>query len=382
MREPRRLRAPLAIAAACVLLAVSAVVYLHPVSLGRQAPPPAASPVAMPGIFRFGDLGVISGREAWVCLRSASSGLLYATSDGGRTWRKLPIPQVDDKYGVQPIDATHGLLQLGRGLYATSNGGRSWHVVPLPPGETFGLGARFLTPAQGWYLDLAVDPNRPEQATALWWTSNGGASWRMLWRVDAAHPTAGGVPFYGYKYVLGFRDALTGWLSVRVGSSGRLLQTSDGGRSWSEVPLPLPTTALPTHVEVLSGGAAVLLAVSGAAWVALPSRDGGRTWEEPRAVPIGAPSPGSGPDRPYFVDHDHWAVADGTRLHVTADAGRTWGDVEAVLPEGLTSLHDLWLTSTGAGWATADDAKGGTYVLHTIDSGSHWSDTHVPHLSP
>ncbi len=379
MGDRRQLRALLTVGAAGVVLAASAAIYLHPVPLGRPAPRPAATMATLPGIFRFGDLEVISGREAWVCLRSSTGGLLYTTRDGGRTWHELPIPPVDGKHSLQVIDAMHGLLQLGHGLYATPDGGRSWHPVPLPPGETFGPGAHFLTPAQGWYLDLEVDPNRPEQATALWWTSNGGASWHERWRVDAAHPTAGGVPFYGYKYVLGFRDASTGWLVVTVGSSGRLLQTSDGGHSWSEVPLPLPATALVVDLEVLPGGSAVLLAGSGAALLALPSRDEGQTWEEPRAVPIGAQLPGR-PGRPSFVDHDHWAVADGSGLRVTADAGRTWRVVQAALPDGFTALHDLRLTASGEGWATADSASGGTHVLHTTDGGSHWSDASVPHL--
>ncbi len=97
-------------------------------------------------------------------------------------------------------------------------------------------------------------------------------------------------------------------------------------------------------------------------------------------MPIGASRPGPGPDRPSFVDHDHWAVADGSRLRLTADAGRTWRVVEAALPDGFPALHDLWLTASGEGWATADRASGSTRVLRTTDAGSHWSEARVPHL--
>ncbi len=132
--------------------------------------------------------------------------------------------------------------------------------------------------------------------------------------------------------------------------------------------LPLSETTAIEHLELLPGGAAVLLARSGTGWLALPSRDGGRTWEEGRPVPIPTPALGPGENRPSFVDHDHWALADGSKLHVTSDAGRTWRDVAASLPAGVTVLDDLWLTAGGQGWATGNYAGD---VLHTTDGGVH-----------
>ena len=147
-----------------------------------------------------------------------------ATNDAGRTWRELPVPAsvgADEKLGLQVIDETHAMLQLGRGLLATSNGGRTWRGMPLPQGQRVGFGAQFLDPQQGWYIDRAVYPGQSEQPTAMWWTSNGGASWSERWRVDAQPPQVGGVPLEEIKYVLGFRDRAPvgspcGWAASRV----------------------------------------------------------------------------------------------------------------------------------------------------------------------
>jgi len=386
MGEPTRLRAVLAIAVACTVVVVSAVGYLRLWPMRFATPRPASSVVSQPATVRLQDLEVISGRSAWAWLVEVPLGasIVLASNDAGRTWRKVPVPTsagANQKLGLQVIDGTHATLQLSRGLLATSNGGRTWREMALPPGERAGFGAQFLDPQQGWYIERAVYPGQMEQPTSMWWTSNGGASWSELWRVDAQHPQVGGVSLQGIKYVLGFRDRATGWLSVWMGSSGCLLATSDGGRSWSPVDLPLGEPAVAADLKLLPGGAAVLLMRTHSGWLALPSRNGGRTWEEPQRVPIGPPLPGGAYDRPSFIDHDHWVVAAGSRLRVTSDAGRTWRDVDVSLPAGITGLHDLWLMAGGRGWATASHGSSNLRALYTSDGGVHWSQLHVPYLT-
>ena len=151
MGEPRRLRAALAMAAACVVLIASAVAYLRPLpSLGHSTPPTA--PTSLPASGRLQDLEPVSGTVAWAWLVTAPLGapLVYRTTDAGRSWHELKVPTaVDQKFGIQVLDRNHGTLQMGHGLYATADGGRTWRRVPLPPGESFGLGARFLSPSVG-----------------------------------------------------------------------------------------------------------------------------------------------------------------------------------------------------------------------------------------
>jgi photosystem II stability/assembly factor-like uncharacterized protein len=337
----------------------------------------------LPVSAEFNDLKAVSGGSAWVSLRTTSGeSLVYGTSDGGLSWRTIAIPTEasNNKEGIQLVDEIHGFVQHGHGLLATADGGRTWRAVPLPPGYTFGLGARFLTASKGWYQDLGVNPNQTAQPSSMWWTSNAGASWSLLWRVTADQPAAGAIPLDGVKYVLGF-DGSLGWLSLRLGSSQRLLFTQDGGHTWSESALPGGEPVVLGSVVPLPGDAAILLARgNGARWWAIRSGDGGRTWADRVSIPI-TETPGSF-DSPAFIDRDHWMVTGGAVIHATSDAGRTWHDVHPKLPAGIFALHDLWIFPGGRGWATGSDAvRGGSlHVLVTADGAATFTLSPVPHL--
>lgn len=100
-----------------------AIAYLHPALPGAGKRPVLANVLPPDGAAPIQSLQVLSGRVAWV-LTSGADGrsYLYATEDGGRTWRKLSIP-AGAAFGIQLLDARHGTLQLRDGLYATSDAG-------------------------------------------------------------------------------------------------------------------------------------------------------------------------------------------------------------------------------------------------------------------
>lgn len=194
------------------------------------------------------------------------------------------------------------------------------------------------------------------------------------------------MPLDGSKYVLGFRDSSTGWLEVTQrtattpGTASTPLMTSDGGRTWSPVNIPLHEAAGFTDLELPSDGSAILVAKTGSGYLALPSGDGGLTWEEARPIPI-VTTPDHGPNRVSFIDHDHWATAGASLLQMTSDAGRTWRTMHASLPAGVVALVDVWLTGSGEGWATGEDGSGRLRVLRTTDGGADWSLSPVPYLA-
>jgi photosystem II stability/assembly factor-like uncharacterized protein len=276
-----------------------------------------------------------------------------ATSDGGRTWRPVAItPDATlNKYGFQVIDQSNVLLQLSHGLMATSDAGRTWHQVLLPPGQSFGLGAHFLSPKEGWYQDLAAYPNQSAQPS---------------------------IPLDGAKFVLGF-DGTVGWMSVRISSnSERFVETTDAGQQWSETALPVDRPAIVYEVRKLGDGSAVLIAVANNRWWAMTSSDGGRTWTDPEPIPIAAPTNRGGYDRPTFLDSARWLVSDGSVIRATSDGGHNWHDIHAHLPAEVNALRDLWLFPDGKGWATATDAANREYVVRTDNGGSSWTLAPVP----
>ena len=384
MTDARRVRAVAVIGIVILVLVVTAAGYLR---LGpfRQSPSQSrstATPLSAFATGQFKDFQAVSAASAWIFMTTLDGGpLLYRTSDSGRSWQAIAVPQagVDQKFGFQLIDRNTGMVQLGHGLMSTGNGGQTWQEVPLPAGQTFGLGAHFLTANKGWYQDLAAYPNQSAQPSSMWWTSNRGASWSLLWQVNADHPSDGPIPLDGTKFVLGF-DGSLGWLSIREGDSDHLVETFDGGRTWSETPLPPSGQILLFDLRLLPDGSAILIARSNGSWRAIKSNDGGRTWADSRQVPITSPLGTGVYDRPAVLDYRHWVFADGAVLRSTSDGGQTWSDVHGHMPQGIRALHDLWLFPGGKGWATGTDASDGYHLLTTSDGGSTWALSLVPHL--
>jgi photosystem II stability/assembly factor-like uncharacterized protein len=112
------------------------------------------------------------------------------TTDGGRTWTvrarvtppsspvgSISISDYLDGIAMRPSGVGLAWEGLG-GTLRTTDGGRTW--TPMPPG---GSGAGPI-PAGGWaitdrdWLILLWDPNA--QATVLYATDDGGATWRVV----------------------------------------------------------------------------------------------------------------------------------------------------------------------------------------------------------
>jgi photosystem II stability/assembly factor-like uncharacterized protein len=367
-----------------LVLVLTAAGYLQLGPFKQSSSRPRTTPIPHPSVAtaQFKDVQAVSADFAWIFMTTLDGEpLLYASSDVGRSWRAIAVPKagVDNKYGFQLIDRTNGILQLGHGVMSTTNAGQSWLPVPLPPGQTFGPGAHFLTADQGWYQDLTAYPNQAAQPSSMWWTSNRGVSWSLLWQVNADRPLAGPIPLDGTKFVLGF-DGSRGWLTIRHGDSEYLLETFDGGRTWSETTLPLSGPILLIDLRLLPDGSAILIARNDGSWRAIRSNDGGRTWADSRRVPINSAAAGGVYDRPALLDYQHWVFAGGAVLRSTSDGGQTWSDVQSRLPTGISALHDLWLFPGGKGWATGTDAGGQYQILTTSDGGSTWAFSPVPHL--
>jgi photosystem II stability/assembly factor-like uncharacterized protein len=292
--------------------------------------------------FLDSDLGWVVGER----------GVILRTENGGRQWEVLQSPVNCRLESVHFVDAQQGWAVGGRVhsysqrtsgvVLRTQDGGRTWTPIP---GLTIPMlkSVRFLNPQQGWAAGGATTL----YPTGILRTDDGGRSWSALpsgpcgsWLTAdfrdfqtgivagregllawVAAPTVEGVessdmPGSCWRAVrLG--DSRNGWAA---GDGGRLLCTTDGGRTWTP-----PAGAWPAELSSLFDFHA--LAVFGNhVWVAgtpgvgvLHSPDGGSTWElgpTDQTLPLRALT---------FVDAERgWAVgALGTVLG-TRDGGRTW----------------------------------------------------------
>jgi len=248
---------------------------------------------------------------------------LYRTSDGGMRWTLVRPMRF---YGrIVFTDPLHGwaltnptgwaqkpccAIPVGEGLiYRTSDGGRSWQRVALPAPLGYEherqivTWMRFFDARDGVIASLALDRVTTRLRVLINATTDGGTTWAVQAApVSSEQPrTQDGLPYAP------FSAASTHDWVLFSHTRPVLFRTSDGGHSWS-------TVAMTPHGKLGSGwavdfvaadeGWAVVLAANEIAAL-VRTTDGGHTWTpltppEPKLQTVPAPAPvcGSSCQRP------------------------------------------------------------------------------------
>ena len=192
-----------------------------------------------------------SATEGWA---AGTLNHLEHTTDGGRTWHAVtvPTPPYHRSRGVfvtptvtRDAIVVYGSVPSGgrtRPFFDVStDGGRTWATRAGPPNQRFGAtepGAFAVLDADHWQLATA---NR------LWTTSDAGRTWRFV------------AEFAGVRYIdrIAFLTPLVGFVSGvgahPVESSSVVLQTGDGGTSWTVAASHAPPVANPVISSTLEG---------------------------------------------------------------------------------------------------------------------------------
>jgi photosystem II stability/assembly factor-like uncharacterized protein len=232
-----------------------------------------------------------------------AGGTLYQTSDAGVTWRPLTTPIAAGGLCFVSKDTgwiVNTSLFLGRGpapdlaptaLYGTTDGGATWRQVALPAAVTrfTGLGQRLQCAPPGVLWDLFVgEPGAGNEFYALYRGPNGGASWQLITGHELPQGGAGPEPgpYAGALSVVSADAAyLTGWCGACYPSSPTtppavaIGGTTDAGRTWRDFPVPgLPPTA--TDIAFVTDDQGWLVAEGNPMRPSqiLATSDGGRTW--------------------------------------------------------------------------------------------------------
>ena len=250
--------------------------------------------------------------------------------------------------------------------------GTSSVVAPFtdPGGPVYEM--RRLDATSGWAL--VGSPG----ALHLMLTDDAGATWR-----DGTPSAMVPNPW------VDFLDANHGWvlqaMASDAGFMSSILRTSDGGRHWSMVPLPVQayTWAAISFVTTEAGCFVVTTtAYPKSQTTAYKTTDGGSTWQRVATVPgdwqywpPNAPLVFFGPDDGLLVS--------GTALH-TRDAGKTWTAIDLPHPADVpaaasANVSDLVvgggaaLVSVGFTWKSGGLYTGveDEYISH--DLGQTWS---------
>jgi photosystem II stability/assembly factor-like uncharacterized protein len=176
---------------------------------------------------------------------------LLHSSDGGRSWQRLPISHQRAAGGVEVgvwkpsfSTATEGLATVAPDgmdahliaesakLLVTSDGGRSWHQVAGPCRHSDGTAVSFPGPVSAWLVCTRSLGAGNEDKRVLA-SVDGARTWRAVAQVGLGNSPSQGLYALGYVQGLSFSDAGSGLLMF---DEGRFMYlTEDGGRDWQAV---------------------------------------------------------------------------------------------------------------------------------------------------
>jgi uncharacterized protein (TIGR03437 family) len=259
--------------------------------------------------------------DSTIFLASPGGGI-WRSDDGGSRWS----PQLDSSYSVQAcslaIDpSSPDIVYAGtgddqsprpaQGVARSADGGQSWNI-----------GMRFTNQP---VCSLSVDPANGKNVLAgsaegLFLSRDSGTTWR---KILAAPVTSIAYDGQGNVYAGELGQDSTG------SRNNTLAQSSDGGQTWTNIPLPASPSAVSgvtNWVSILAAGPIVNLVVSYGAFQSANflmdfyrSTDAGKTWTL---------SPSIGPSEPpvsLFVDSGaNNLYVTGPSLLTSADQGLTW----------------------------------------------------------
>lgn len=279
-----------------------------------------------------------------VCWCTGSGGTVLRTVDGGASWQRLVVPGAEslDLRSVVAFSADVALVANAGAparIFRTEDGGRTWRMVHEDTRPEIFLDA--LVSHDGVECWSVGDPIGG--AFVLLHSGDGGRSWQPS--AAPPHALAGEAAFAASGSCLCARGSSL-WL-VTGGGASRCLRSSDGGRSFTSVRLPLRATANSQGAFSVAFAEREGVAVGGdyrepeddtgtAAW----SEDGGATWHAPAT---GAPGYRSSVT---FLPGTRCCIAAGERsCSWSADGGRNWRPLPG------PGCHAVAAASDGSVWA-------------------------------
>ena len=307
-------------------------------------------------------------------------GQLLRTTDGGRHWAAVRLPDGVPTGGIDFVSARAGFAtgtedvagQSARcraRLWATTDGGAKWRPVA---GTCTGYelsGLDFVSPTTGFAVGgqyLKYSGYGQEEVVLK--TTDGGGQWRLAWRATIASPNDldanffAQVGFFSPEVGLALDGGMTAGANGPVG--GHLWRTVDGGRAWAELPeqglrLALDGPDGAWLVEGKSGQEGDVL------WRSL---DRGRSWSpvgNAERVSVNAVS-GYGSDLWVSTEAGDFLSYDGGRSWrrppsaMEAAEGGTWPQTAVQQARGGAVIVGPGWAGDGYLWLSSDGGRHGT----------------------
>lgn len=264
-------------------------------------------------------------KRGWV---AGDGGFLSYTEDGGVSWVERPIGTEHAVNDLYFAGKDTGFALAGGSIFATIDGGHSWREAhTFSPSDFAGAtpelySLRFNGKKRGWVVGSA---SRGDVITnsILAITRDGGATWQVLQaptRQELIH--------------IDFVDEKRGWI---VGAAGAILHTDDGGESWTKQ--ASETTVTLYHVDFRNEKKGWAVGERG---TILRTDDGGESWTK-----VESPARSTLLSVQFIRDGEGWIVGRGGAILRSGDAGRAWVEQESGTKRNLYALF----MSKKTGWA-------------------------------
>ncbi|MCA0239813.1 MAG: PKD domain-containing protein [Proteobacteria bacterium] len=219
--------------------------------------------------------------DRWQMLADGSVLLLgnpdvHRSTDRGQTWSLVPTPAPRSP-GEAFFDGSHGwaatctMVSPGStncvvGLQRTTDGGQSWQAAAVPAGVSL---------IQRLVFTSATEGVLQGNDGSVWWTADGGLSWTLAATLDAAGANS---PTLAKGRLTSDRNG-TLWMLGGTADNDVLLRSTDHGRNWRVMALPVAPSAdgqaRLKDVATLDGRR---IWVVGRGGLVLASDDGGAQW--------------------------------------------------------------------------------------------------------
>lgn len=294
--------------------------------------------------------GVHNGR---LQLFAGSSSGIYQSGDLGESWSRIATS--DSGMGpilalaISPFFGIDQTMVAGtpNGIWQSSNGGRSWrHLV-----------------TGGQVNAIALSPAEERQYRIYAGTEEDG----VLRSEDAGRNWYSGNPGLLDLTILSLAVATGSHRSelLFTGTSTGLYRSTNAGKAWRPVDLPIESVAVECLELISSPGLEPIVLVGTEANGLLKSDTNGRNWESVKELgPTGITAIAS---TRSSIDRQYIACATGSRLAVSIDYGTSW-NIAAELQEPVLSLLVLEVERQVV--LVAGLAELG--IVRSLDGGATW----------
>jgi photosystem II stability/assembly factor-like uncharacterized protein len=239
------------------------------------------------------DLTSVYCPSATDCWAGSSAGQVIATTDRGVKWAAQTTPHaIGGVTGIScPTSSDCQAVTAGGVVIATVNGGMTWTYEAQPPQTSSLSSVSCPTVADCWTITGSVG------FAGIDATTNGGTTWTA--QTLPSYNLETGSTLTSVSCPTTSKCWVTGFTYTSTGTAGVLLETTDGGSTWAQEPVPANVGTLTGISCPTSSYCQAVGSEETNAGVVLVTSNGGVTWQEQKLPPqlgdiAGVSCPGSG----------------------------------------------------------------------------------------